>query len=230
MLLAAHPSRHRVLSTASTRRSSTSPTPDRRDPALDLYAAGNPNRRTTAGLPRALRERPAIARVRRITASVKERLDGTRAAGRPHDERAFVVHGTLADPRCARPGDRPQRTRAGGQRSWATRASSTKARSGSRASAACAAGCRSGASTTPTPTACGRPPMWPCRRSSSATAPTTSARRATRASCSRRSATRTGVRARSPDANHYYLGHDQIPKVQESAARCVQWLNERGLS
>ena len=40
-----------------------------------------------------------IARNRRITKWVKEKLAELKAAGRPDDEFAFVVHGTMADPR-----------------------------------------------------------------------------------------------------------------------------------
>ena len=40
-----------------------------------------------------------IARNRRITKWVKEKLAELKAAGRPDDEYGFVVHGTMADPR-----------------------------------------------------------------------------------------------------------------------------------
>ena len=48
-----------------------------------------------------------------------------------------------------------------------------------------------------------------CPRSSSATAPTTSARRATPRRCSRRSRARTSPSSGSTGANHYYIGPDQ---------------------
>ena len=84
-------------------RSWTRPTPTGATRELDLYAAGSPNQ---PPYPTEFLERyraAQLARVRRITASVKERLGALRAAGRPNDERAFVVHGTLADPRVLDP-------------------------------------------------------------------------------------------------------------------------------
>ena len=161
LLLAAHPSRHRVLCDCIDPSVLDEEDPDRRDPELDLYAPDNPNQSALLGRTSSSATAPRSSqRVRRITASVKDRLASLRAQGRPHDERAFVVHGTLADPRVLDPVDRPQRTRSRASRSSATRASSTTARSGSPATAACAAGCRSGASTTPTPTGCAPPPTW----------------------------------------------------------------------
>ena len=74
---------------------------DVRDAALDLYDPGNAPPYSADFL--ASYRAAQAARVRRITARVKERLDGLRAAGRPHDEHAFVVHGTLADPRALDP-------------------------------------------------------------------------------------------------------------------------------
>ena len=103
LLLAAHPSRHRVLCDCIDPSVLDESDPERRDPELDLYAPANPNQPPyTADFLEHYRA-AQLARVRRITASVKDRLDSLRAAGRPNDERAFVVHGTLADPRVLDP-------------------------------------------------------------------------------------------------------------------------------
>jgi pimeloyl-ACP methyl ester carboxylesterase len=73
--------------------------PSRRDPELDLY--GNPPRHEPPyGVAFVERYRTAqIARNGRITAWVRDALDELRKRGRPNDERGFVVHGTMADPR-----------------------------------------------------------------------------------------------------------------------------------
>lgn len=103
LLLAAHPSRHRVLCDCIDPSILDESDPDRRDPELDLYATGNPNQPPYSADFLERYRAAQLARVRRITASVKDRLEALRAAGRPHDERAFVVHGTLADPRVLDP-------------------------------------------------------------------------------------------------------------------------------
>jgi pimeloyl-ACP methyl ester carboxylesterase len=72
--------------------------PTRRDPDLDLYDPRNPNQPPYSS---AFQERYAkaqIARSQKIDDWVLEQLDSLRRAGRPHDERAFVVHGTMAAP------------------------------------------------------------------------------------------------------------------------------------
>ena len=72
--------------------------PDRRDRELDLYAPDGPQPPYDAAFLERYRA-AQIARARRITARVRETLDDLRRAGREHDERCFVVHGTMADPR-----------------------------------------------------------------------------------------------------------------------------------
>jgi pimeloyl-ACP methyl ester carboxylesterase len=72
--------------------------PEPRDPGLDLYGTASESPPYSAGF--VARYRAAqVARNRRITARVQERLGALRASGRPHHEHAFVVHGTMADPR-----------------------------------------------------------------------------------------------------------------------------------
>jgi len=71
--------------------------PDQRDPALDLFGDLAPKPPYPADW--LARYRAAqLARLDRITDGVVAKLDELRASGRPHEERAFVVHGTMADP------------------------------------------------------------------------------------------------------------------------------------
>lgn len=99
MLLAAHISRHGTLTEWLDASILDESDPTDRDPELDLYNPDNPNQPPYT--PQFLeRYRAAqIARNRRITAWVKDKLAELRSAGRPDDEFAFVVHGTMADPR-----------------------------------------------------------------------------------------------------------------------------------
>jgi pimeloyl-ACP methyl ester carboxylesterase len=73
--------------------------PFRRDPELNLYDPANPSQPPyTAEFLERYRE-AQVARNRRITAWVEAQLAELRNAGRENDERGFVVHGTMADPR-----------------------------------------------------------------------------------------------------------------------------------
>jgi pimeloyl-ACP methyl ester carboxylesterase len=70
-----------------------------RNPELDLDNHDNPNQPPyTAEFLERYRE-AQITRNRRITKWVKEKLAKLSEEGRPDDEFAFVVHGTMADPR-----------------------------------------------------------------------------------------------------------------------------------
>jgi alpha-beta hydrolase superfamily lysophospholipase len=73
--------------------------PARRDPELDLYHPGNPNQPPYSAEFLARYRAAQIERNRRISRWVRDTLDGLKASGRPLDERGFVVHGTMADPR-----------------------------------------------------------------------------------------------------------------------------------
>jgi pimeloyl-ACP methyl ester carboxylesterase len=73
--------------------------PATRDPELDLYASGTAHRPPYDPAFVARYREAQVARNRRITAWVRERLASLAEAGRPDDEEAFVVHGTMADPR-----------------------------------------------------------------------------------------------------------------------------------
>ncbi len=99
LLLAAHVSRHRTLTEWMDPSILDEADPHRRDPELDIYDPANPNQPPYS--PQFVHAYRAAqeARNRRITAWVKDQLSDLRASGRPLAERAFVVHGTMADPR-----------------------------------------------------------------------------------------------------------------------------------
>ncbi len=72
--------------------------PSIRDPELDLYNPRNPNQAPYSEEFQARYRAAQIARNRRITAWVRNKLAALRAQGRPNDEFAFTVHGTMAAP------------------------------------------------------------------------------------------------------------------------------------
>ena len=94
MLLAAHISRHGTLTEWLDASILDESDPTKRDPELDLYNPDNPNQPpyTEEFLERY--RAAQIARNRRITAWVKDKLDEV-----GDEELCFVVHGTMADPR-----------------------------------------------------------------------------------------------------------------------------------
>ncbi len=101
LFVAAHISRHEILTDALDASIRNEADPEDRDPQLDLYGGG-------VTLPLSddflVRYRAAqVERNRRITAKVKEKLAWLRAAGRENEEFAFVTHGTMADPRWVDP-------------------------------------------------------------------------------------------------------------------------------
>jgi dienelactone hydrolase len=106
LLLAAPRSRHRLLTNELE--------PDRdRDTEFDLYDPANPNQPPySADFLAAYRDRQR-ARSARITEFAQATLAGFAAAGRPHSEHAFVVHGTMADPRWLDPTIEPNGRRPG---------------------------------------------------------------------------------------------------------------------
>lgn len=104
MLLAAHISRHGTLTEWLDASILDESDPSKRDPELDLYNPDNPNQPpyTHAFLERY--RAAQIARNRRITKWVKDKLAELEAQGRGSstdsgEEFCFVVHGTMADPR-----------------------------------------------------------------------------------------------------------------------------------
>ena len=146
LVLAAHRSRHHMLTEFLDPSIADEDHPIERDPAWNLYDPANPNQPPyDAGYVAEYRERQR-QRNRSISAHAKEQLVALQSTDRPDEERCFVVHGTMADPRwvdlTVDPNDRAS------ARTSATRGSSTTARAHSAASQRRAAGCPSGASTT----------------------------------------------------------------------------------
>ena len=108
MLLAAHISRHGTLTEWLDASILDESDPTRRDPELDLYNPDNPNQPPyTQEFLQRYRD-AQIARNRRITAWVKDKLQ---EAG--DEEFCFVVHGTMADPRWLDPSVDPNERRPG---------------------------------------------------------------------------------------------------------------------
>jgi fermentation-respiration switch protein FrsA (DUF1100 family) len=99
MVLAAHRSRHHLLTDFLDPSIEDETDPSRRVAAWNLYDSGNP-----ASPPYsddyviAYRQRQQD-RNRRITAWAREQLEHMYARSGPDAERCFVVHGTMADPR-----------------------------------------------------------------------------------------------------------------------------------
>jgi pimeloyl-ACP methyl ester carboxylesterase len=98
LLLAAHVSRALTLTEWLDASILDEANPALRDPELDLYNPENPNQAPYSSAFQARYQAAQIARNRRITAWVKAKLAALRAQGRPHDEFAFTVHGTMAAP------------------------------------------------------------------------------------------------------------------------------------
>lgn len=73
--------------------------PDDRNPELDIYDPRNPNQPPYSSDFIAHYRAAQLARVRRITATVKETLASLTALGGAEVERGFITHRTLADPR-----------------------------------------------------------------------------------------------------------------------------------
>jgi pimeloyl-ACP methyl ester carboxylesterase len=103
MILAAHRSRHYLLTDFLDPSISDESSPFERDPALNLYDAGNPDRPPYSADFIARYRAAQVARNRRITAYAKAKLDELRSSGREDEEHCFVVYGTMADPRWVDP-------------------------------------------------------------------------------------------------------------------------------
>jgi pimeloyl-ACP methyl ester carboxylesterase len=98
MLLAAHVSRSGTLTEWLDPSILDEADPAARDPRWHLYSAECPQPPYSADFLAEFRQRQ-IDRSRRITAWAQEQLAAVRQREGPHGERAFVVHGTMADPR-----------------------------------------------------------------------------------------------------------------------------------
>ncbi len=99
MILAAHVSRAHTLTEWMDASIQDESNPDLRERELDLYNPDNPHQPpySDAFIQRYRAEQ--IERNRRITRGVREKLQALRDSNRPYEEYAFVVHGTMADPR-----------------------------------------------------------------------------------------------------------------------------------
>lgn len=226
LLLAAHPSRHQVLVDCMDASILDEADPSRRDAELDLY---HPVNAPPYGAEFLARYRAAQAeRNRRITADVKTRFEELRDAGRPHDEWAFVVHGTMADPRvfdaAVDPNDRELGTSFLGDprvvnmspiglarfstlRSWLSQWSLDDAN---------ADGPRAAADVTV-------PALVIANSADNICTP------AYADALYDALASEDKERLTIAGANHYYIGPDQKPLLQQAAAACTAWLGDRGL-
>jgi len=99
MLVAAHHARHITFTEWIDPSVLDEADPETRDPELDLYNPGNPNQPPYTPEFVARYRQAQIDRNRRITAWVKDKLAGFRAAGQENREYGFVVHRTMADPK-----------------------------------------------------------------------------------------------------------------------------------
>ncbi|HTQ67110.1 MAG TPA: hypothetical protein VMI13_00315 [Solirubrobacteraceae bacterium] len=229
LLLAAHPSRHRVLCDCIDPSVLDEDDPDRRDPELDLYDPSNPNRPPYGADFLERYEAAQLARVRRITGSVKEQLAALGRQGRPQDERAFVVHGTLADPRVLDPAIDPNEREPGTSflgdprvvnnspiglarycslRSWLSQWSIDDAN---------ADGVRAAADVTV-------PALVVSNGADNVCTPRYST------ALYEALASEDKSQLRIEGANHYYIGPDQREHLKRSAVACTEWLSERGLA
>jgi pimeloyl-ACP methyl ester carboxylesterase len=98
LLLAAHISRAGTLTEWLDPSITDEADPDARDPAWNLYHPACPQPPYSADFLSEFRARQQ-QRNRRITAWAKERLARLKMAHGPNAEQAFIVHGTMADPR-----------------------------------------------------------------------------------------------------------------------------------
>lgn len=99
VLMAAHRSRHQLLTDFLDPSIIDEARPQDRDPELDLYDPANPNQPPYSAEFLQRYRSAQRDRNRRITAGVRERLAGIQASQWPDDEHCFVVNGTMADPR-----------------------------------------------------------------------------------------------------------------------------------
>ncbi len=99
MFIAAHASRARIFTEWIDPSVTDELDPDTRSRELDLYDPANPHQPPYAADYVERFRAAQVARNRRITAWVRERLDDLRRRSNGEVERGFVVHRTMADPR-----------------------------------------------------------------------------------------------------------------------------------
>jgi pimeloyl-ACP methyl ester carboxylesterase len=109
--IAAHTGRARLLAEWIDPSVRDETNPDDRDLALDLYASDNSNQPPYDAEFITLYRAAQVARVRRITASVKETLAELHRRNGAEMERPFIVHRTMADPRFLDPALEPNERR-----------------------------------------------------------------------------------------------------------------------
>ena len=97
MMIAAHASRARTLSEWLDPSVGDELDPDRREVELDIYDPKNPNQAPYDAAFITRYRAAQLARMRRITAWVRGRLEDLNARPTKEHERAFVVHRTMAD-------------------------------------------------------------------------------------------------------------------------------------
>lgn len=103
LLMAAHRSRHVLVTEFLDPSITDEDHPDDRDPALNIYDPTNPDKPPYSPEYIARYRAAQIERNRRITRRAQDRLAALRERGRPDDEYCFVVQGTMADPRWVDP-------------------------------------------------------------------------------------------------------------------------------
>lgn len=114
MLLAAPRSRHRLLTEFLDASITNEIEPERnRQTEFDLYDPSNPNQPPYSSDFLAAYRMAQRDRSRRITAFTQQKLADFSSAGRPHAEYAFVVPGTMADPRWLDPSIDPNERKPG---------------------------------------------------------------------------------------------------------------------
>ena len=99
MMIAAHASRARILSEWIDPSVLDEQNPDNRDPELDLYNPSGPCKPPYSEDILTRFRAAQRARIRRITAWVRQMLEDLKARNAKEHERGFVVHRTMADPR-----------------------------------------------------------------------------------------------------------------------------------
>ncbi|MHA7898674.1 MAG: alpha/beta hydrolase family protein [Henriciella sp.] len=107
MLLAAHISRAMTLTEWMDPSIMVESRPFARNPELNIYDPNNPNQPAYSAEYEARYRAEQIARNRRITDWVQQTLEDLRKAGEVNAERAFTVHGTMADLRWTDPTQDP---------------------------------------------------------------------------------------------------------------------------
>lgn len=111
VFMAAHVSRHKLLTDSLDASILDEGNPDIRDETLDIYGT-----KIARPFDAAFMERyraAQVARMRRITAWVKALLEELRREGRHNEEHPFIVYGTMADPRWLDPALDPSDRRPG---------------------------------------------------------------------------------------------------------------------